>query len=489
MDDPPGSRLFVVCGKTAEEELLRNAFVPYGTVTNVKVIRDKGVAYVKFDKASCAADAMENLNGAVLNNGRGPKLKVLLAESPNQRNIPPTRHQVEMELACDPDNIPPRSRLFLVVPKTADPQMIKDEMSKFPDMEYCKTDLIQSKGVVFCKYSKASAALKAMEYINDSNTLAGYRVKCMLAEPKHKRARAEGLIPAFVQPVQNPIDFGDFGMSAMHVNGPHGLQPLHTFPGINGLSTQGALNSMNGIGISSLPVMSNSLSKMNGSLMLSAMNNGSMLGTPNSVRIGTGMDAGFSPMSANSPGMCGRIDEPHCLTGSADMTTYPSMDTSPNRGAESPVPLSKLRLFVVVYKGVSEDMLARLFRKYPGMEYCDLKKDKKTNRSKGYCYVNYSTHESAALAVQHLNGIEFPPQSSHRLKVMFAEPLGVKPSHTPRHVVPPPSFDSGPYDSQGMEGCPNPLDERLMEDAESANGAGFAMTEPTTDESKVLWRG
>lgn len=95
--------------------MLKTAFDPYGTVTNVKVIRDKGgeysqskestplpgfltalcewslwfvlflVAYVKFDKASCAADAMENLNGAVLNNGRGPKLKVLLAESPNQR--------------------------------------------------------------------------------------------------------------------------------------------------------------------------------------------------------------------------------------------------------------------------------------------------------------------------------------------------------------------------------------------------------------------
>ena len=43
------------------------------------------VAYVKFDKASSAAAAMEALNGAVLNNGRGPKLKVLLAEEPTQR--------------------------------------------------------------------------------------------------------------------------------------------------------------------------------------------------------------------------------------------------------------------------------------------------------------------------------------------------------------------------------------------------------------------
>ena len=43
------------------------------------------VCYVKYDKASSAALAMEHLNGAVLNNGRGPKLKVLLAEAPTPR--------------------------------------------------------------------------------------------------------------------------------------------------------------------------------------------------------------------------------------------------------------------------------------------------------------------------------------------------------------------------------------------------------------------
>ncbi len=45
----------------------------------------RAVAYVKYDKASAAALAIENLNGAVLNNGRGPKLKVLLAEAPSTR--------------------------------------------------------------------------------------------------------------------------------------------------------------------------------------------------------------------------------------------------------------------------------------------------------------------------------------------------------------------------------------------------------------------
>lgn len=166
--------------------MLQQAFEPYGNITNVKVIKEKGgtvllffnfnfnlilniVAYVKFTKASCAALAMESLNGAVLNNGRGPKLKVLLAESPNSRNIPQTRQQVELEMAGDPDNIPPRSRLFLVVPKSADGQAIKEEMNKYNDMEYCKIDLIQSKGVVFCKYAKASSALKAMEDICTSN--------------------------------------------------------------------------------------------------------------------------------------------------------------------------------------------------------------------------------------------------------------------------------------------------------------------------------
>lgn len=43
------------------------------------------VAYITFSKQSEAALAIEQLNGAVLNQGRGPKLKVLLAEAPPAR--------------------------------------------------------------------------------------------------------------------------------------------------------------------------------------------------------------------------------------------------------------------------------------------------------------------------------------------------------------------------------------------------------------------
>lgn len=38
-------------------------------------------------------------------------------------------------------------------------------MANFRDFEYCKVDLIASKGIVFCKYSKTSSALLALETI------------------------------------------------------------------------------------------------------------------------------------------------------------------------------------------------------------------------------------------------------------------------------------------------------------------------------------
>ena len=40
------------------------------------------------------------------------------------------------------------------------------------------------------------------------------------------------------------------------------------------------------------------------------------------------------------------------------------------------------RLYVVVSKGVSEDILTHLFRAFPGLEYCDLKRDHTTGQSR-----------------------------------------------------------------------------------------------------------
>jgi len=89
-----------------------------------------------------------------------------------------------------------------------------------------------------------------------------------------------------------------------------------------------------------------------------------------------------------------------------------------------PYSMPRQRLFVVCHKSVTQDQLARLFSRYPGMEYCDLKKNKQTDESKGFAYINYSTPQAALMAKDQMDGFEFPPGSV--LKVMFAEPLGVK---------------------------------------------------------------
>lgn len=131
------------------------------------------------------------------------------------------RQFTEAELSSDPDNIPPRSRLFIVVPKQADSQKIhvrgrwghgmkasmrfrvaegagytgwergmhgrvpdpgrnwacprhsrpQEDIAVFEDLEYCKTDLIASKGVVFCKFKKSSSALRALEAISERGTV------------------------------------------------------------------------------------------------------------------------------------------------------------------------------------------------------------------------------------------------------------------------------------------------------------------------------
>ena len=56
-------------------------------------------------------------------------------------------------------------------------------MEAFRDLQYCKTDLIASKGIVFCKYAKSSSALKALEEITERGTvgISTHGASCALA--------------------------------------------------------------------------------------------------------------------------------------------------------------------------------------------------------------------------------------------------------------------------------------------------------------------
>ena len=78
-------------------------------------------------------------------------------------------------------------------------------LASFQDLQYCKTDLIATKGVVFCKYAKSSSALAAVEAITDTGMVSpGTPVSAvysmyLLTTPKHTHAFAQWLQPYIAQ--------------------------------------------------------------------------------------------------------------------------------------------------------------------------------------------------------------------------------------------------------------------------------------------------
>ena len=78
IDNPPFSRVFIVCGRSLTSEEVRDAFSVYGSVDDVRMVKDKvtkenkGICFVKFAKASSAAMAIEYLDGKVIGNDSKP---------------------------------------------------------------------------------------------------------------------------------------------------------------------------------------------------------------------------------------------------------------------------------------------------------------------------------------------------------------------------------------------------------------------------------
>jgi len=76
-DFPPFSRVFVVCSKTHKEDDIRTVFQRFGNVEDVWMVKDrmtkesKGICYIKYDKASSAALAIEGMDGKTI--GSEPK--------------------------------------------------------------------------------------------------------------------------------------------------------------------------------------------------------------------------------------------------------------------------------------------------------------------------------------------------------------------------------------------------------------------------------
>ncbi|XP_017071621.1 RNA-binding protein 45 [Drosophila eugracilis] len=173
-DDPPMSRLFIICNKAHTEEDFREAFSEYGEIEDIWVVKDKhtqenkGIAYVKFSKTSDAAKAQEQMNGKTI--GKLDRtLKVLVAANRNQGS---NKSENEQEKYV---------RLFIVIPKSATEDDIREEFSQWGEVE--AVTIVKEKGtgapkgfgyVRFAKFYHAAVAFE--------NCSAKY--KAVFAEPK-----------------------------------------------------------------------------------------------------------------------------------------------------------------------------------------------------------------------------------------------------------------------------------------------------------------
>jgi len=158
-NDPPNSRLFVVCGKELTEDEFRDAFESHGTIEKIEIHRDKkgeskGIAYIKFSKTSEAAEAIEQLDGRCI--GEHPRpLKVLVATNRDQGSI---RNAKEDERLL---------RLFVVVSKDQVESELQEYFNKFGAVQYVNIvkdrETRLSKGFAYVKYYRLIHAAKAFE--------------------------------------------------------------------------------------------------------------------------------------------------------------------------------------------------------------------------------------------------------------------------------------------------------------------------------------
>jgi len=177
-DDPPNSRLFIVCGKSITEDDFKEAFEPYGVIEEIWVLKDKvsnepkGVTYIKFSKTSEAALAMEEMNGRCIGSHPRP-LKVLIAHNRDQGS---RREMNEDERLV---------RLFVVVPKTMGENDLRDHFNQFGDVDYVSIvrdrTSKESKGFAYIKYHRMSHAAKAFEACDRS-------FKPVFADPKPQKS-------------------------------------------------------------------------------------------------------------------------------------------------------------------------------------------------------------------------------------------------------------------------------------------------------------
>ncbi|CAF1202921.1 unnamed protein product [Adineta ricciae] len=165
VDDPPFSRLFLLIPKAMSEDELRQAFQIHGTIQDIHMVRDrrnqesKGIAYIKYEKASAAARAMEEMDGTVIPPHTRP-LKAIISSSRREGSV------------RDPDEHEKMLRLFVVIAKHMTKEDLRKVFQKYGTIIYIKVivDKLtgENKGFAYISFSKASEAAYALEECDPS---------------------------------------------------------------------------------------------------------------------------------------------------------------------------------------------------------------------------------------------------------------------------------------------------------------------------------
>ncbi|KAK7478925.1 hypothetical protein BaRGS_00029792 [Batillaria attramentaria] len=193
-EDPPNSRLFILCQKGITEKEFEDAFNQYGKVEDVWIVKDKrtnedrGIVYIKFSKTSEALLAMEEMNGRCIP-GQPKPLKVVVANSKREGS------------SRDPREDEKLVRLFVIIPRSYTEEKLRDEFEKYGDIDTVTVirdrSTGESKGFGYVKYHRPYHAALAYENCDQS-------FKPKFAEPQRSRDERD----------HDTTDFYNFGPSS-----------------------------------------------------------------------------------------------------------------------------------------------------------------------------------------------------------------------------------------------------------------------------------
>lgn len=346
-DDPPFSRVFVVCCKHHTGDDLRECFEKFGIVEDVWVVKDKhtkenrGVAYVKFSKMSEATLAVQEMDGKPLAETDEKSLKVIIAQPKASKSTDDFSDETAL------------TRLFVSLPKDVDEKELRLTFDAFGEIEYVQVvkdrKTGEKKGFGYIKYRKAHDAAKAVEGCERS-----YRA--VMAEPKstHQRKRENEQTVERSQHTLKELGLG-LGLTV-----PHSTTNIGT-----------------------------RLTEMHST------------GTPASVT--AGIPEIFRNIAGFTSGQNGNVST--MMNGGLTLNTQATTAMNGMNGSSSSI---SNKLVVMVSPKVSQENIGRLFDLIPGMEFCDLKKNYTTGESRGIASVVYNSVSSAIYAKEKLHGFEYP---------------------------------------------------------------------------------